>query len=128
MKKISCVEKSQIRARFKQKYTVGNKAKGRISKWMFQQNKARQISQKTNIFYPLISTRTCVKNVFLENLACFVFLKHSFWDSTFCLITNDTLCGSIFLRSKILHFVRIYFLKLTFSKCFTWITFPELIN
>ena len=37
--------------------------------------------------------RTCayqgVRNVrFSENLAYFVFLKHPFWDSLFCLITN----------------------------------------
>ena len=31
-----------------------------------------------------------VRNVrFSENLACFVFLKHPFWDSSFCLITNQ---------------------------------------
>ena len=50
----------------------GKKAKGRISKRVFQENKARKIFQKTNISYPLISTRTCayqgVRNVrFLEN-------------------------------------------------------------
>ena len=38
---------------------VGNKAKGRISKRVFQENKARQIFRKTNISYPLIRTR-CV--------------------------------------------------------------------
>ena len=38
-------------------YFVGNKAKGRISKRVFQENKARQIFQKTNISYPLICTR-----------------------------------------------------------------------
>ena len=42
----------------------------------------------------MISTRTFayhwVKNVrFSENLACFVFLKHPFWDLPFCLITDD---------------------------------------
>ena len=31
---------------------VGNKTKGRISKQMFQENKSRQIFQKTNISYP----------------------------------------------------------------------------
>ena len=72
---------------------VGNKAKGRMSKRVFQENKARQIFRKTNISYPLIRTRTCVyqgvRNVrFSENLACFVFLKHLFWDSPFCLITE----------------------------------------
>ena len=70
---------------------VGDKAKGRISKRVFQENKARQISQKTNISYLLI--RTCayqgVRNVsFSENLACFVFLKHPFWNSPFCLIAD----------------------------------------
>ena len=36
---------------------VDNKAKGRISKRLFQENKARQIFRKTNIFYALIRTR-----------------------------------------------------------------------
>ena len=35
---------------------VGDKAKGRISKRVFQENNARQIFRKTNISYPLIST------------------------------------------------------------------------
>ena len=64
-------------------FFVGNKAKGRISKRVLQENKARQIFRKTNISYPLIR--------FSENLACFVFLKHPFWDSPFYLITDDML-------------------------------------
>ena len=36
---------------------VSNKVKGRISKRVFQENKARQIFRKTNISYPLIRTR-----------------------------------------------------------------------
>ena len=40
---------------------VINKAKGRISKRVFQENKARQIFRKTT-----------------ENLACFIFLKQPF--------------------------------------------------
>ena len=35
---------------------VDNKAKGRISKRVFQENKASRIFRKTNIFYSLIST------------------------------------------------------------------------
>ena len=66
---------------------AGNKAKERISKRVFQENKARQIFLKNDISYPLISTRTCayqgVRN------ACFVFLKYPFWDSPFCLITDE---------------------------------------
>ena len=37
---------------------VGNKAKGRISEWVFQENKACQIFRKTNISYTLIRIRT----------------------------------------------------------------------
>ena len=38
---------------------VGNKAKGRIPRWVLQENKARQIFRKTNISYPLIRTHAC---------------------------------------------------------------------
>ena len=72
--------------------------KGRISKRVFQEDKARQIFWKTNISYPLIRTRTCaykeVRNVrFSESLACFFFLKYPFWDSPFCLIILPTICS-----------------------------------
>ena len=77
------------------KHIAGNKAKGRISKQAFQENKAHQIFRKKNISYPLIRTCTCayqgVRNVrFSENLVCFVFLKHPSRDSPFCLITDET--------------------------------------
>ena len=36
---------------------VGNKAKGRISERVFQENKAHQTFQKTNISYTLIRSR-----------------------------------------------------------------------
>ena len=76
--------------------TVGNKTEKRISKRVFQENKACPIFRKRNIFYPLIRTRTyirtyactrtyihtrtCayqgVKNVcFSENLTCFCSLE-----------------------------------------------------
>ena len=54
---------------------------------MFQENKARQIFRKAIFSYPLIRTHTNVR--FSENLACFVFLKHPFWDSPFGLTTDD---------------------------------------
>ena len=51
---------------------VSNKAKGRVSKRVLQENQARQIFCKTNISYPPYQG---VRNVrFSENLACFVFL------------------------------------------------------
>ena len=64
-------------------HIVGNKAKGRISKWVFQKSKACQNFRKTNISYPLIRTRTCVyqgvRNVcFSEISECFAFLEHPF--------------------------------------------------
>ena len=68
---------------------VGNKAKGRISKRLFQENKARQIFRKT-------------KN-FSENLACFVFLKHPFSNSPFCLITDEILKKSLSFIFLILY-------------------------
>ena len=75
---------------------VRNEAKGWISKRVLQEHKARQTVPNTNISSPLIRTRTCayqgVRNVrFSGNWACFVFLKYSFWDSPFCLITDELL-------------------------------------
>ena len=46
-----------------------NKAKGRISKHVFQENKARQIFRKMNISYLLIRTRTKI----LSFLTCQIF-------------------------------------------------------
>ena len=52
---------------------VGNKAKGRISKRVFQENKVSQIFRNFTCAYQ------GVRNVrFSENLTCFVFLKHPF--------------------------------------------------
>ena len=87
------LHKWMIQKRLPKSSFVGNKAKGWISKRVFQESKARQNARKTNISYPLIRTRTSayqeVRNVcFSESLACFAFLKHPFWDSPFCLITD----------------------------------------
>ena len=54
----------------------GNKAKWRISKWVFQENKACQIFRKTNISHSLIRTHKYAyqgtRNVrFSENLFIF---------------------------------------------------------
>ena len=38
---------------------VSNKAKGRISKLLCQENEARKIFRKTKFFYPLIRKRRC---------------------------------------------------------------------
>ena len=61
---------------------VGNIAKGRISKRVFEENRARQIFRKKNISYPLIRTHTCayrgIKNVrFFGKFGVLCFLETS---------------------------------------------------
>ena len=55
--------------------SVGNKAKGRISKRVFQESKARQIFQKTNIWFALFSWNTrfeiCLFALLLMNVGFF---------------------------------------------------------
>ena len=46
-----------IFANFPNLIFIGNKAKGHISKRVFQENKTRQIFRKMSISYPLIRTR-----------------------------------------------------------------------
>ena len=59
----------------KQGIIVGNKAKERISKRVFQEKKARQIFKYAVKYQGVRNVR------FSESLACFVFLTHPFWDS-----------------------------------------------
>ena len=53
---------------------VGNKAKGRISKRVFLENKARQIFRKTNISYPLKQSLTKIsrRKILNENFSHFI--------------------------------------------------------
>ena len=50
------------------------KCKRRISKQVLQENKARQISRKTNIYFPLIRTRGDKKCLFFGKFGVFFFL------------------------------------------------------
>ena len=52
-------------------YFVGNKAKGWISKWVFQENKTRQIFRETNISYPMIRTHNLFSWNILALLPCY---------------------------------------------------------
>ena len=54
---------------------IGNKAKGRISKRVFQENKARQIFRKTNIYFSLIRTRGGKKCSFFGKFGVLYFLE-----------------------------------------------------
>ena len=70
-------------------YIVAYKAKGRITKRMFEENKARQIFRKTSISYPMMRTRT--QCLFFQKIwrALFSWItSFAFWDSSFCLITD----------------------------------------
>ena len=71
---------------------VGNKAKERISKRVFQENKARQISRKTNISYPLIRTRT------YQTYEMFVFGK--IWCALFSWNTRFKISPFVLLPTK----------------------------
>ena len=77
---------------------VGNKAKERISKRMFQENKARQNFRKTNISYPLI--HVCVsggkKCLFFGNFGVLCFLETPVLGFAFYLITDVLFHGKIF--------------------------------
>ena len=64
---------------------VGNKAKGRISKRVPQESKARQNFRKTNISYPLIRTRTKIVNVTFLQIFLETFLE--IFNATFLPIT-----------------------------------------
>ena len=90
---------------------------------MIQENKARQIFGKTTFLTPWCAhflspnARKCayqrVRNFrFLENLTCFVFLKHPFWDSPFCLITDYLSCKlKSIIQISLLYVFRIGCLK-----------------
>ena len=53
----------------------GNKAKGRISKRVFQENKARQFFRKAKNFYPLTRTRTYAQVLMKKCLVYYSIIK-----------------------------------------------------
>ena len=60
----------------------------------FKKTKQAKFSEKQTFLTPWYA-HACVsggnKCSFLENLACFAFLKRPFWNSPFCLIADETL-------------------------------------
>ena len=82
-----------------QENIVGNKAKGRILKRVFQENKAHQTFRKINISYPLIYTRTKNKHLLPPDTHTYVSVsggkKCSFFEKF------DVLC---FLETPVLRF------------------------
>ena len=91
----------------------------------FKKTKHAKFSEKRTFLTPWYAHVTCayqgIRNVrFSENLVCFVFLKHLFWDSPFCLITDelhDLWFCSHFIQT-ICYIIRIVFLKTCFQRSF----------
>ena len=74
-------------------FLSGIRQKSEFQNGCFKKAKLAKISEKQTFLTPRYA-HACkeVRNVcFSEILACFDFLKHPFWDSPFCLIT-DVLC------------------------------------
>ena len=67
--------------------------KGESQNGCFKKTKHVKFSEKRTFFttwYAQVRAYQGIENVrFLKNLACFVFLKHPFWDSPFCLIADE---------------------------------------
>ena len=82
---LKCMKELHLWRKNLRLYSSLIRQKGRISKRVFQENEARQIFRKTDISCAYQGARNVC---FLENWACLVFLKHPFWDSPFCLITD----------------------------------------
>ena len=67
--------------------------KGESQNRCFKKRKHTKFFEKKIFFtpwYPLTCAYQGVRNVcFSENLMCSVLLKHQFWDSLFCLVTDE---------------------------------------
>ena len=83
-------------------YLFGNKAKGRISKRVFQGNKARQIFQKSNVFPPdthmWVCILRCKKCLFLGKFVVPCFLETLFLR----LALSPYYCRSVVLKPCII--------------------------
>ena len=77
--------------------------KGESQNGCFKKAKHAKFSEKRTFLTPNFPKKLIflgpyqrVRNVcFSENLTCFVFLKHPFWDSPFCLITDDNILETL---------------------------------
>ena len=65
--------------------------KGKCKNGCFKKTKHAEFPQNEHFLLPDTHTYVCVSGGinFSENLVCFVFLKHPFLDSPFCVITNE---------------------------------------
>ena len=74
--------------------------KGESQNGCFKKTKHAKTSEKrTSYFFSYVCASGLRNVLFSENLACFVFLKHPFWDSTFYLITDEEPLGFNYLMT-----------------------------
>ena len=85
---------------------VGNEAKGRTSQWVLHENKGRQIFWKTNISYPLISTRTSA----YQRWQIFVFGKFG----ALCFLVTTVLRFALFLYYRRYYIYGYFVISLSF--------------
>ena len=85
---------------------VGNEAKGRTSQWVLHENKGRQIFWKTNISYPLISTRTSA----YQRWQIFVFGKFG----ALCFLVTTVLRFALLLYYRRYYIYRYFVISLSF--------------
>ena len=112
---------------------VGNKAIGRISKRVFQENKARQIFRKTNISHPLIRIRAPVLRFailpyYWRRVITWIRLKWVKWNNLFrtepskiCIIHSQKILNIVCLNRLYLVY-RLYlnrlYITLPILECF----------
>ena len=59
-----------------------------LEKWMYSSVIRQKGESRTGCFKKTKHVKFSEKTNISENLTCFVFLKHLFWDSPFCFITD----------------------------------------
>ena len=89
--KCKMVKKSYFTRRKARTFANGKRAN--LKKGVSRKESMPNFPKNEHFSPPDSQTYVCVsegkKCLFLENLACFVFLKHAFWDSSFCLNTDE---------------------------------------
>ena len=87
-----CFKKTK-HVKFSKKRTFLNPWYAQVRTCAYQAVKNVRFSENLGIGVKDVFRKICVsggKNIrFSVNFTCFVFLKHPFWDSPFCLITDD---------------------------------------
>ena len=89
-----------LKRRYRLKNCISSaiRQKGEFQNWCCKKTKHAKFSEKRAFltsWYACTSAYQGIRIVlFSENLACFIFLKHPFWDLSFCPVTEDIHCHS----------------------------------